>query len=207
MKISILEKSRAPSRIAFCEGLGLGCSASHGVVGQKGLDIRLFAHETKGDLDAEGRNHLLGQLSDQLDVLATVCLEDPFLLVGTARTVAKPDRSEKNPSRFSFDETEQVLPRLRFGVFAQDTDLASLNQQDSHAGVVSDVEPFREKKPPDFDCDGFLIVNEFHFVAHFALLSRYCLTASSHDDLISCYTTIIGILCQEQQKITISAVL
>src|SRR3989344_6218261 len=97
-KISILEKSKAPSRIAFCEGLGLGCSASPIVVGQKCLDIWLFAHESKSDLDVEGRSHLLGQLSDQFDVLAPVRLEDPVLFAGTTRTVAEPDRAEETPS-------------------------------------------------------------------------------------------------------------
>ena len=41
---------------------------------------------------------------------------------------------------------------------------------------------------------------------HCFLLSRYCLTASSHYDLISCYPTILELWCQEQQKITISGV-
>src|SRR3990167_8371374 len=41
---------------------------------------------------------------------------------------------------------------------------------------------------------------------HTVLLSRYCLTASSHHDLISCYPTILGLWCQAQQKITISGV-
>ncbi|MBU2036908.1 hypothetical protein KJ866_01730 [Patescibacteria group bacterium] len=39
-----------------------------------------------------------------------------------------------------------------------------------------------------------------------SLLSRYCLTASSHNDLISCYPTMLDISCQGQQKITISGV-
>src|SRR3989344_2404653 len=97
-KISILDNSRAPSRIVFCEGLGLGCSASLIVVGQKSLYIRLFAHESKSDLDVEGRSHLLGQLTDQFDVLAPVRLEDPVLFASTARTVAEPDRAEETPS-------------------------------------------------------------------------------------------------------------
>jgi len=39
---------------------------------------------------------------------------------------------------------------------------------------------------------------------HAVLLSRYWLTESSHHDLISCYPTITGVLCQGQQKNTIS---
>jgi hypothetical protein len=41
---------------------------------------------------------------------------------------------------------------------------------------------------------------------HALLLSRYCLTASSHHDLMSFYPAITGALCQGQQKITISGV-
>lgn len=207
MKISILEKMRAPSRNVFCEGLGFGCSASHVVVGHKGLDIGLVAHEAKGDLDVEGRSYLLGQLLNQFDVLAAVCLEDPVLFAGTTRAVAEPDRSEKPPARLSCDEAEQVFPRLCFGILTQDTDRTGLDQRvRREAGARREVESLREKKPPDFDRKGLLIVNEFYFVAHCLLLSRYYLTASSHHDLISCYSNIIGIICQEQQKITISGV-
>ena len=38
------------------------------------------------------------------------------------------------------------------------------------------------------------------------LLSRYCLTASSHNDLITCYPSIIAVLRQGQQKIRSTAV-
>ncbi len=202
-KISILEKSRAPSRIAFCEGLGLGYSGSHHVVVEHvRLDSRLIAHESKSDLGVEAQSHLLGQLSDQFDLLAPVHLEDPVLFTSTVRTVAEPDRAKEIPPRFSFDEAEQALPRLRLGgVLTQDAEFTGLNQRAGHAGAVSDVEPLREKKPPDFDREGLLIVNEFDFVAHCLPLSRYCLTASSHHDLISCHLTILCLCCQEQQKI------
>ena len=99
------------------------------VVGQVGLDVRLFAHEAKGDLDVEGRSYLLGQLSDQFDMLATVRFKKPVRLAGTACAVAEPDRSKKLPSRLSCDETEQVFPRLRFGVLSQDTERASFDQR------------------------------------------------------------------------------
>ena len=209
IKFSILEKSRAPSRIAFCEGLGSG--DLHPmlvvVVGQVCLDIRLFAHEAKGDLGVEGRSHFLGQLPDQFDMLSAVRLENPVLFAGTARAVAEPDRSEKRPSRLSFDEAEQVFPWLRIGVLAQDTERITLRQRVlGEASRRGEIESLREKKPPDFDRKGFLIVNEFHFVVHCLFLSRYSLTASNHRGLIDDNPSLYSPICQGQQKIATSGV-
>lgn len=38
------------------------------------------------------------------------------------------------------------------------------------------------------------------YLAHIGLLSRYCLTASSHHDLIYCYPTILRVACQGQPR-------
>ncbi len=129
MKISILEKDRAPSGVRFHEGLMLRSFSMRLVVGEVSLDVGLLMHETKGDLDVEGRSHLFGQLPDQIDMLASVRIEYPVLLGRTAHTVAEPDRAEKDPARVSPDEPKEVRSRSRFGILTQDTERAGLDQR------------------------------------------------------------------------------
>ena len=230
--ISMIEKERAPSRIEFHERLG--CEASPPEWLSEDLGCIALGKETELQPVDQG-DRGLAPSREVHERVAVVRVHEILELVvhGVSIVELKDDGPAVLHRRYACEhatasrvaELDELVTLLvgqpnvhhlaRRAVLADrfvDRDrpsLAGRPPQTCQLPIVVDVR-LEDRHGVTLEIEkllGFLEPAECRFVTHSLFLLSVCsLIPSSHHDLISCYSIILELSCQEQQKITISGV-